>query len=528
MENRKILFLLKNGIGFGHFKRALVIAEKLKIMGCKVTFISQAKSYDIFIGKKFQVFNFPMVEQASSINQQYVFYEMLNSLVELINPDIIIEDTYPDEYYLSLPAVYSKKKLLILRRLNSEGILNYLQTGLFNEYIKILVLSDRDEWVAKQSYRINKLWCSSSKVQFFGDLFDKIKKIDEKKRFDYCNLDERLIVVNCGAGGQQIGKDVVGNLFRHVVSLVPRLQEEFNYKLKFIIVTGPYTELGIDIASSDENNIAIMRYVDDLATLLSISDLNIIRPGYNTTLESLQGGAQTILVPSVSFMEDQLEWCQELEKKYGVDYVYDDDLTVLFDLIVKNLRTKKLAINIKNYAEEVAQTILNLCEKVEALPNNNACFICKEIENFTDHSNNFDTYMKLTNCTYLIDDIKKTDAGEDIISFVSGVGQGVSKFEYQKYYMETLINRIVIEVYWLHTHKYENIISEISTLARKGYRNFYFDDVLTLEQYQKICRELQKINLNILRLDEIIQFEYDKFCGQYSWRPWTPYYRTLK
>ena len=212
-EVKKILYLLKNGIGFGHFKRSIVIARKLREMGCEVAFIAQAKSFDIFKNQGFQVFNFPMVEQATNNNQQYIFYEMLNSLIEEINPDLILEDTYPDEYYLSLPAVLSRNKILILRRLNSEGIFNYIKSGLFNEYNKILILQDKQSFINKQKFDLNKLFLSSPKFEFFGDVFDKIEKIDNTKKAEFCKADEKLIVVNCGAGGQQIGQDFVKILF---------------------------------------------------------------------------------------------------------------------------------------------------------------------------------------------------------------------------------------------------------------------------------------------------------------------------
>ena len=48
---RVVLFLLVNGIGFGHFKRALVIADAFDKNIYDVRFIVQASSTDIFKGR---------------------------------------------------------------------------------------------------------------------------------------------------------------------------------------------------------------------------------------------------------------------------------------------------------------------------------------------------------------------------------------------------------------------------------------------------------------------------------------------
>ena len=44
---KKIVFMLQNGIGFGHFKLALTISKYMKDK-CEISFITQAKSTMIF------------------------------------------------------------------------------------------------------------------------------------------------------------------------------------------------------------------------------------------------------------------------------------------------------------------------------------------------------------------------------------------------------------------------------------------------------------------------------------------------
>lgn len=89
---KKIVFMLQNGIGFGHFKLALTISKYMKDK-CEISFITQAKSTMIFDNYDYKVYNFPMLYSLKSNNEILIMNNLINKLIEDIHPDLIIEDT---------------------------------------------------------------------------------------------------------------------------------------------------------------------------------------------------------------------------------------------------------------------------------------------------------------------------------------------------------------------------------------------------------------------------------------------------
>ncbi len=516
----KVLFLLKNGIGFGHFKRALIIADALKDRGVEVIFISQAKSYDIFKNRGFKVFNFPMVEQAATNNEQLIFYELLNFLIDKINPDVVIEDTYPDEYYLSLPSVRYRSKLLILRRLNSQGIFNYIKTGLFSEYSKIIVLQSKEDFILKQKYDLNKLCLNSDKFEFAGDVFDKISNINLKSRKKYCEEDEKLVVINCGAGGLQIGEDFVLKLFHRVINVIPELQIKMKNKIKFIIVSGPYTNFNLDNDYMKKNNVEIYRYLSSLSELFSISDLNIIRPGYNSTMESISGYAHTILIPSISFMEDQLEWCNELKCKYNVDYLTTEDDDSLIRCILKNLNEKKEKFDIHNYVYEVADKICSFKEK--HISSKKEICLCGnyKMQNIVD--------LNEVKCnTQLIETEEQIDIKDINLTIIGNEQFGLNKNKLEYYYSGAILDKNIVEFYKLYSSSRENIIMEIGKLINNGFDAFCLPDGLSYEDLNFIIQNLV-VEYKLIDLNTYLVNNLRKTWQKYKWQPWEPYYKDLK
>ena len=136
---KKIVFMLQNGIGFGHFKLALNISKYLK-EECEISFITQAKSTRIFDDYDYKVYNFPMLYTLKSNNEILIINNILDDLINEIQPDLVIEDTYPEDFYLNLPSLMNVSKILLLNRLNNSEFENYYFNGILNQYKKIIVL----------------------------------------------------------------------------------------------------------------------------------------------------------------------------------------------------------------------------------------------------------------------------------------------------------------------------------------------------------------------------------------------------
>ena len=299
------------------------------------------------------------------------------------------------------------------------------------------------------------------------------------------------------------------------------LQQYFNKKLKFIIVTGPYTKLNYNEDYLKENNVEILRYTSELSTLLSLSDLNIIRPGYNTTLESLSGQGNTILMPSVSFMEDQYLWCQELQEKYGADYCNFENKEELKKLIIKNLTSNTKKAEIKNFALDVATYIHNFGNKYWL--NDGITIACAN-----EHSN--DDIMSLQEIkekSYIINEIKKITINSNVVSFIGNEIDGLNQKKYEDFYPELLYNKVILDFYLLRSKNATNLINEILNLVRKGYRNFYYANELSEIEQEQIKKQLQSNGIALENLDSLLDKKFNKLWNEYSWTPWEPYYKDL-
>ena len=131
---KKIVFLLQNGIGFGHFKLALTIAHRMHPAEYEVIFITQAKSTRIFKGHPFRVFNIPPVYALKSNNEILLIHTLVNRLLNQLQPSLVIEDTYPDSFYLNLPALHYIPKMLLVNRLMGTEFENYYYSGILGQY----------------------------------------------------------------------------------------------------------------------------------------------------------------------------------------------------------------------------------------------------------------------------------------------------------------------------------------------------------------------------------------------------------
>lgn len=311
----RILFLVKNYIGFGHIRRTLLIAEQISALepDIDIIFISQAKSLLLFHNTPYRVINFPFLHRLPNNATAVVYKTLLNQIIINLNPTLVIEDTYPDEWYISVSAIQNIPKILILRRIDSLSINNFRKDGYFSLYDRVLVVQDREEFFAENHLQeITLLIRFSDIFRFVGPVFhfptdDEINHARKK----YVRQGEKLIVVNAGAGGDHFNDAYCERLFISVERVAQRLQGQ---NAHFIFVMGPYYK---GMRPAQRSNVTIVDFEPNLSALLNIADVAIIRPGYNVAQETLAGSARAILIPGTSYMESQYLYAEYLAKKYN-------------------------------------------------------------------------------------------------------------------------------------------------------------------------------------------------------------------
>lgn len=359
---KKIVFMLQNGIGFGHFKLALTISKYL-CDNCEISFITQAKSTRIFDNYNYKIYNFPMLYTLKSNNEILIMNKILNKLINEINPDVVIEDTYPEDFYLNLPSLINVPKILLLNRLTSSEFENFYYNGIINQYNKLIILKDKECFINDITSKEVKNYVNySSNIHYLSGAFNEPSidiENEIKEKYNIKNFDKN-IVVSCGAGGWHIGTNICEEIFIEAVKTTNKLIKE-GINVQTILILGPYSDyLNYKLQDYIEfkDNIKIVDFETDLDALFHVVDLCILRPGYNSTMEAISGNANILLLPGISYMEDQKDWCEELKRDYGVDYLNVDDLQMLYSkvdiLLKKKIRTNLKAVNnTKVIAEEI-------------------------------------------------------------------------------------------------------------------------------------------------------------------------------
>lgn len=534
---KKIVFMLQNGIGFGHFKLALTISKYMKDK-CDISFITQAKSTVIFDNYDYKVYNFPMLYSLKSNNEILIMNNLINKLIEDIHPDLIIEDTYPEDFYMNLPSTKNISKILLMNRLNSTEFENFFYNGVLNQYDKLIVLKEKDVFINEINAKEVKNYATySDRIVYLNGVFNEptedVKKEVEKK-YNLNNF-EKNIVVNCGAGGWHIGNNICEKIFDKVIDVTNNLVKK-GMNVQSILVLGPYSKyLEEKYKESINEHIRIVDFETNLDALFTKTDLVILRPGYNTTMEALAGKQNVLLLPGISYMEDQDVWCRELAEIYGIDYINVDNLdnmdSKIEELLNNNKRTSAKPINnTKNVANEILNTLTkNIKNKevqicVNNLINGNALSLPKNVYNLTENKT-IDSIPVLNMSDINFLDYPKYNS----FIFVNDINLELNrKSFYTTRYDLTGINKIEYEeVVFLNK---DQLFSEITTILDNPQR-FTNNIMITLPRLPKnklddFTTELEQFikhnDLNVISLNQILTNCVNESISNYKYGFYRP------
>jgi predicted glycosyltransferase len=344
-----VTFLVKNGIGFGHIRRALVIADAVRRGGAmNPMLVSQAGSLALYETATVPVVNFPLLHRVSSAVVEDCYTEILDKLLGELNPSVIVEDTYPDQRYLKLISIRDRPRLLVLRRLDSLSFDRLRVRGDFSYYDQIFVAQDEEEF-AEEGHSPDSHACvrDSGTFTLIGNVFYSPTEAEIAAVSAEYNPRERpLVVVNCGAGGDQAPDGYGDRVLGACRDVAARFLRERHSAL-FIFITGPYYA-GRHIRPAP--NVIVRRFEPKLASLLASARVAVIKPGNNVLSEALLGGAHLILIPDVSFQEGLDQHSLRVTNRYG-GVVARANVAELYTLIHEGLsrppRSARTTTNLK-------------------------------------------------------------------------------------------------------------------------------------------------------------------------------------
>ncbi|MGH3948329.1 MAG: hypothetical protein ACRDSE_04275 [Pseudonocardiaceae bacterium] len=318
---RNVVFLVKNGIGFGHIRRALLLAERLEQQRGQLRpiVISQAHTLDIYRSSAVRVVNFPLLHRVPSAVLEDCYLDILNKLMTRLAPGVVVEDTYPDHRYGAVPALRGVPRILIMRRLDGLSLDQLRERKALARYSRILIAQTREEFLAEGHSGDTIAGADlSNRVEFIGNVH-YVPPTDaiDRARQRYCPEGEPLVVVSAGAGGDQLHDGYGDRLFGRALASADALRRH-GHPAKFLLVTGPYYA---GRAIPERGNVVVRRFEPDLPALLAAADVAVIKPGNNALSEALVGSANLVLVPDASFMEGVREHAERVVATYGGEVI---------------------------------------------------------------------------------------------------------------------------------------------------------------------------------------------------------------
>lgn len=311
-----VVFMVKNGIGYGHLRRALLLARALQdTRNVRPIVISQASTLDLFRDCELRVLNLPLIERTGSDVLEDRYTEILDHILTALDPALVIEDTYPDPRYLALPSLAGTPRMLIMRRLDGTSLDQIRTTGRLAHYDEILITQTREEF-HQEGHSGQSLTAveATGRFTFVGNIHATPSAADaarEKNR--YAPHGAPLVVAAAGAGGDQMADGFCDRLFHACATTAAALLDEA-HPARFVFVTGPYYA-GRELTETP--NVTVHRYHPRLAALLRAADVAVLKPGNNVVSETLLGHANLVLSPDTSFMEGLDEHTSRLVTRYG-------------------------------------------------------------------------------------------------------------------------------------------------------------------------------------------------------------------
>lgn len=314
-----VALLVKNDSGLGHIRRATLLSKQLSRRGISSVVVSQASSLAMFNDPDLRVVNFPLLERLKSSAADEAYAGLLDAVSSRLDPTLVVEDTYPDRCYLTLPSLRHLPRVLVLRRLDPVSFEHVRAVGQFSYYDKVLVAQDPSDFDAERHTRASRrLVASSGRFEFVGPIFhrpspDEVRAV--KKR--YAVGDRPLVVVNAGSGGDQLNDAYADRLFASAARIASRWHQD-GRSIRFVLVLGPYYR-GRPLQESP--NLCVVGFEKHLAALLSAASVVLMRPGHNVLHEALCGDAELILVPGIPWMEGQQEFAERMAGRVGASVV---------------------------------------------------------------------------------------------------------------------------------------------------------------------------------------------------------------
>lgn len=349
----------------GHIYPALAIAKKIKEKdkASEILYIgtSNRMEKDIvpkegfkFIGIKVEGLRRKL--SFKNVKSMLLFINAISRckrIIKKFNPDVVIGVGG----YVSAPVIYAAHKLgikcCIHEQNSSFGVTNKFASKFADKiFVSFKSLEEKSEDKKKVIYTGNP--CSESAM-----------KVVPAKKEDYgLSSNKKLVLIVMGSLGSKTISDKMKNMLT--------LFNNKDYEVMFVTGKNYYDEYK---KIKYTNNIKIVPYVDNMVSLLKVTDVLVSRAGASTLSEIASLNVPSILIPSPYVTENhQYKNAMDLVNKDAAMILEEKDLKgdillrmvekVLDDKLFTNTIKKNLkAFEVRNSASKIYDEIVKLVVK---------------------------------------------------------------------------------------------------------------------------------------------------------------------
>ena len=363
---KTLLFYCQHILGIGHLIRSMAIAKGLTPY-FKVYFINGGEVIDNFpVPDGVEVVNLPAIKTDPSFRKlqvpkgfidvestlEYRRDQMLE-LCDRVRPDVVMAELYPFgrrrfstelvpllERALSLGAKISCSLRDIVVTKQDQERHEAKVCKLMNRHFDQLLIHGDPEFIPlERSFsRVGDLNCD---IHYTGYVVP-----DADRQFtSLAPGDPPTILTSIGGG--RFGHELLNS----VIQTAALLEGKIPHRIQ--LFTGPFAPEALydqlQAAAANLSNLTVERYTPDLLAYMSKADLSISMAGYNTTLNVLQTGVRSMLLPFTgNDDQEQRLRCTRLQE-LGIVRVIDPSELVPERMAEKILLTLQQPLTAHNF-----------------------------------------------------------------------------------------------------------------------------------------------------------------------------------
>jgi hypothetical protein len=288
-----IVLIAHNGIGLGHLSRCVAICKALSNIGEKPLILAEGSSYKA-IPHNYPITRLPK-HSHSSKKDHYKLNESIDAYALMSTPSVVVEDTHP----LGLELSSQVTRLLVVRPL-AFSELKKLDRHYKHVYRSFLLADHPESPTWPYSNNETQIITEWDSWHFIGPIyrhptFDEINEV--KRRYNWVP-GRPICVFSLGGGGEHEGANDALKFIKRG-SVIAEMLLNGNPSARMIFVKGPLFTASISIPQPFE----VVEQEPLMPALFAIANAAIIRPGFNSIWECINGGTPILPILGTSYKE---------------------------------------------------------------------------------------------------------------------------------------------------------------------------------------------------------------------------------